>query len=196
MASRFKSSDKIRKMVLLAVLTALIPILSYIPIKFGPFSVTLTLPIIVIGAALCGKWGGAWLGGVFGIMVFITGDAAAFWAINPFATVLVVMLKGIAAGFVAGLLYQILSKKLRSDGIIAASVAAPVVNTGIFILGCLLFFFKTVSSWGLSGGFTNGFTYIIVGMVGMNFVVEFIINILLTPVLIRLLDIVTKKRYA
>ncbi len=195
MATRFKKTKKIRNMVLLAVLTALVAVFGTIKIPLGPFSVTFTLPIIVLGAALCGKWGGAWLGGVFALTVFLTGDAAAFWAIDPLATILVVLLKGVAAGFTAGLLYEIFSKKRRSDGIIAASVAAPVVNTGLFVLGCLLFFFKTIKSWGMADGYTNGFTYLIVGMIGLNFVVEFLLNILLAPILIRLLDVVLKNRH-
>lgn len=196
MKPRFKSSEKTHVLVLLAVLTALVAVFGAIKIPLGPFSVTLTLPIIVIGAALCGPWGGAWLGGVFALMVFITGDAAAFWAIDPVATVFVVVVKGVAAGLVAGLLYKLFSKKKRSDGIIAASVVAPLVNTGIFIIGCLLFFFPTVTAWGMAGGYTSGISYLITGMIGMNFAVEFILNILFAPVLIRLLDVVLKKRHS
>ena len=68
-------------MILLAVFTALVVVLSFVKIPLGPFSVTLTLPVIVIGGALCGVWAGAWLGAVFSVMVFVIGDAAAFLAI-------------------------------------------------------------------------------------------------------------------
>ena len=101
MAKKFQNRTHVHNLILLAVFTALVVVLSWVTIKLGPFTVTLTLPIIVIGGALCGVWAGAWLGAVFSIMVFVTGDAAAFLAINIPATIAVVMIKGTAAGLAA-----------------------------------------------------------------------------------------------
>lgn len=42
-------------------------------IKFGPFSITLALAPIIIGSALYGKKAGGILGGVFGLVVLLTG---------------------------------------------------------------------------------------------------------------------------
>ena len=46
-------------------------------IRFGPFSISLVLIPIVIGAATCGIKIGAWLGLVFGAVVMVTGGAEA-----------------------------------------------------------------------------------------------------------------------
>ena len=69
------------KLVLMALLTAITAVLSYFGgfIKIGGLaSISLTLIPVVLGAALCGPKAGAWLGGVSGVMFFITADAV-FW---------------------------------------------------------------------------------------------------------------------
>ena len=69
-----------------AILTALVIVLQLMGsfIRFGMFSVSLVLIPIVIGAALCGKYIGAWLGFVFGLTVLMSGDAASFMGIDVF----------------------------------------------------------------------------------------------------------------
>jgi ABC-type uncharacterized transport system permease subunit len=53
---------------------------------------------------------------------------------NPFLCVVLCLLKGSAAGFVAGLLYNAIAKKNTIVATVVAAAAAPVVNTGIFVL--------------------------------------------------------------
>ena len=123
----------------LAVLTAIVIVLQLLGsfIRFGPFSITLVLIPIVLGAALYGPLAGLWLGFVFGGAVLLSGDAAAFLAIDPFGTVVTVLLKGMAAGFVSGLLYNLIAQKSTWAAAFAAAFVCPVVNTGVFLLGCL-----------------------------------------------------------
>ena len=80
-------------------------------LRFGTFSITLVLIPVVVGAALYGVGAGAWLGLVFGFAVLISGDAASFMVVHPLGTVLTVLCKGTAAGFVSGLAYRLLAKK-------------------------------------------------------------------------------------
>ena len=96
-------------LVLTSALTAMVVVLQLLGsfIRFGMFSISLVLIPIVIGAALCGTGAGAWLGLAFGITVLISGDAAAFLAVDPFGTVLTVLVKGTAAGYLAGLIYKV-----------------------------------------------------------------------------------------
>lgn len=197
MANNLQNRTRVRNLILLAVFTALVIVLSFIKIPLGPFSVTLTLPVIVIGGAICGVWAGAWLGAVFSVMVFVVGDAAAFLAINIPATILVVMLKGTIAGLAAAVAYRALHQNNKTLlATITAAITAPIVNTGIFSVGCLLFFFDTIKAWGLGDGFTNGFSYLILGMIGLNFLVELAVNLVLSPVIIRLVDIIAKKKFS
>lgn len=197
MANHLKNRTHARNLILLAVFTALVVVLSFVKIPLGPFSVTLTLPVIVIGGALCGVWAGAWLGAAFSIMVFVTGDAAPFLAVNIPATILVVMIKGTAAGLAAAFVYRLLHKNNKTTlATITAAVTAPIVNTGIFSIGCLLFFMNTITSWGLGDGFTSGIAYLFGGMIGLNFIVELAVNLVLSPVIIRLIDIIVKKKFS
>ena len=182
------------KLVMGAILTALVVVLQFVALAYrmlfplAPFTITLVLVPIVLGAALCDTRIAGWLGFVFGVIVLAT-DAAAFYVISVPATVLVVLVKGVAAGMAAGFVYRLLEKKNRYLATAAAAVVAPVVNTGIFLIGCRLFFFETIKSWGLAGGFDNALAYMILGLVGINFLIEIGLNIVLTPLLVRVVTI-------
>ena len=96
---------KTQRMVGLAIFTAIIIVLQLVStfIKFGPFSITLAMIPIVVGAAVYGAGAGAYLGGVFSVVVLIccvTGadpGGAVVWNANPFLCIVVCMAKGIAA---------------------------------------------------------------------------------------------------
>ena len=181
----------------LALFTAIVVVLQFLGafIRFGPFSISLVLIPIVVGAALYGPWAGAWLGFVFGLVVLLSGDAAAFLTVNPLGTVLTVLVKGAAAGLCAGLLYRALEKVNGWLAAIAAAIAAPVVNTGLFLVGCLLFFLPTVSEWGAAMGFPSVGNYMIFGLVGANFLVELAVNLVLSPVIVRLVKLGRQNRH-
>lgn len=186
--------EQTKKLALMALLTALVAVLAYFGgfIKIGGLaSISLTLIPVVLGAALHGPWAGAWLGGVSGVVFFITADAAFWFGLSIPGTIITVMVKGIAAGLCAGLVYKLLEKKNRYLAVIVSAVAAPVVNTGIFLLGCLVFFADTVSAGAVQEGVSVA-AYLIV-FVGLNFVFELIANIVLSPAVYRLLNLKKKQ---
>ncbi len=176
-----------------ALLTALVLVLQYLGsfIKFGPFSISLVLIPIVMGAALGGKTVSTWLGFVFGVVVLFM-DSGAFLAINVPGTIITVLLKGIACGFVSGLVYEALEKVNRYLAVAVAAIVCPVVNTGVFVLGCLAFFMDTLKEWGANAGYENAFAYLFLGMIGINFLAELISNIVLSPATVKLLEIEQK----
>ena len=182
-------------LVLGAILTALVVILQFMGsfIRFGPFAISLVLIPIVIGAATCGVKIGTWLGFIFGVVVLISGDASAFLAVNVFGTIVTVLLKGAACGLAAGLIYKLLEKYNRYLAVIAAAVVCPIVNTGVFLLGCVIFFMDTVGEWGAALGFGGTLEYMFLGLVGGNFLFELASNIILSPVIVRVLNIKNKK---
>ena len=191
MKSQAKKKADIEKLVLSGILTAIVVVLQYLGsfIKFGPFSISLILIPIVIGAATCSTKISAWLGFVFGVVVLLTGDAAAFLTVDVFGTILTVLLKGSLAGATAGLVYKALSKKNDTLAVITAAVATPIVNTGIFLLGCCVFFMDTVSEWAAGMGYESVGAYMILGLVGINFIIEFSINLILNPIIVRLIKL-------
>jgi len=185
-----------RKLVLLALLTGIVIVLQFLGafIRFGPFSISLVLMPIVVGAALIGVHAGGWLGLVFGLVVLVSGDANPFLAIDPAGTVAVVLLKGALAGIAAGAVYKLLAGKSRTVAAIAAGVVCPVVNTGLFIVGCYLFFLPTLTVWGMDAGFVSVTSFVFLGMVGLNFLVELGLNIVLCPTIVRLIQHGQDKR--
>ena len=178
-------------LVLGAVFTALVFVLQYLGsfIRFGMFSVTLVLLPIIVGAATCGYKIGAWLGFVFGIAVFITGDADVFLAIDYFGTIVTVLLKGTLCGLAAGLTYKLLEKYNKYLAVMTAAVVCPIVNTGIFLIGCKLFFFETIQEWGAAAGFNNAAAYMFLGLAGANFLFELGTNLILSPAVVRVLKL-------
>lgn len=178
-------------LVIGAILTALVIVLQLMGafIRFGFFSISLVLVPIVIGAARCNWKIGAWLGFVFGAAVLMSGDAAAFLAVDVLGTILTVLLKGTACGLVAGIVYKLLEKYNRYVAVIAAAIVCPIVNTGIFLLGCAVFFLPTIEQWGAAAGFNNAVAYMFLGLAGGNFLFEIGANVLLAPVILRVLNL-------
>ena len=64
-----------------------------------------------------------------------------------------------------------------------------VVNTGVFMLGCLVFFVDTITAWGEAAGFANVGAYMIFGLTGINFLIELGVNLVLAPVITRLIRV-------
>lgn len=174
----------------LGLMTAIVIVLQLVggAIRFGTFSISLVLLPIVVGAALYGAGAGAWLGFIFGAAVLLSGDAAAFLAVNAPGAVILCLAKGTLAGLFAGLVYKLAEKKSKILGTALAAVTAPVVNTGIFLLGCWAFFLDTVKGWAAAAGVENVGMYMLVGFVGINFVIELAVNVLLCPVVVRVVD--------
>ena len=195
------NKSNIYRLTGLGILTAIIIVLQVLTtfVRFGPFSITLALIPIVVGAAMYGKGAGAYLGAVFSVVVVIMcitgGDVGGFmvWSANPVMCVIMCMLKGTAAGFLAGLMYQLVGKKNQLLGVILAALISPIANTGIFIIGMLLFFRETLASW--AGG-SDLLTYIIMGLTGVNFLVELGVNIVLSPIVVKIIDAVRKTSRA
>ncbi len=191
-----KQTIGVHTLVGVGLLTAIVVVLQLLGsfIRFGPFSISLVLLPIVVGAATYGTGAGAWLGFAFGATVLLSGDAAAFLTVDPIGTVLVVLLKGMLAGLLSGLVYRLLSRRSRYLSVAISAIVCPIINTGIFLLGCRLFFFDTIAGWAEAAGFSGGAgLYLIVVMVGLNFIVELLINVILAPAVVRILTAIRKN---
>ena len=187
-------NSKTKTMVGIGLFTAIVVVLQLLGggIHFGMFSITLVLVPIVVGAAVYSWKAGAWLGLAFGITVLLTGDAAGFMAVDPLATVLVVLLKGAVCGLVAGIVYALLKGVNGVLAVISAAVVCPVVNTGIFLIGCNLFFYAKITEWAAMYGYADAASYMLFGLAGINFLIELGVNILLAPVIVRLIKMGSK----
>ena len=86
------------------------------------------------------------------------------------------------------------SVKQDAVTVICAALVCPVVNTGLFLVGCELFFMETITGWGRAMGFESVGKYMILGLVGGNFLFEVLSNIILSPVILRLIRIGRKEK--
>ncbi len=165
-----------KKIVGVGLLTAIVVVLQLVgsAIHFGPFSISLVLIPIVVGASLYGVLSGAWLGLAFGVTVLASGDAAAFLAIDPVGTVI----------------YKAIENKNKIAATITAAIVCPFVNTGVFLAGCSIFFLDTLKEWAAG---TNVFVYMITGLVGFNFLFELGINLILGPTIVKLVRLGRKE---
>ena len=184
-----KNSQKIREMVVIASLGAIVAVLQYISmfIKFGPFNITLALTPVVVGAIIYGPKAGGILGTIMGLVVLFT-NSEAFFVVNPLATIFVCIVKSMIAGIMAGYFYRWIKNKVV--GTVVSSVSMPIINTLIFVICCLLFFFPTLREWAAG---EDTLVYLFGTMIGLQFLVELAINSILSPVVIRLVEIINKK---
>ena len=195
------TKDTQRKFVYTAMFAAIVVVLQmFVSIPVGMFTITLTLVPVMLGALLFGPASGAFLGGVFGVVVaiqVITGAAGPASTLMltqaPVTTIVLCILKGALAGWISGLVYQaVLKTEKKKLAVILSAVACPIVNTGIFCIGLTVFYNNLLNEWAIAGEFANAFTFIILGLIGLNFVIEFAVNVLLIPVTLRMMKIVKR----
>lgn len=181
-----------RRLVTLAIFTAIVAVLQLlgVAIRFGTFAVSMVGVPVILGGALMGPMAGAWLGLVFGVAVLVSGDAALFLTWDPVATVIIVLLKGTLAGLAAGALYRLLEKKHSFLAVLAAAVAYPLVNTGVFFLGCMLFFLDDCVQFAAGLGIAGSAPVIVMTVfIGFNFFFELGLDLVLSGVIDRLIYI-------
>lgn len=183
-------NEKIKRMVGIALLMAIVAVLQLLGqfIKFGPVSVSLVLLPIVVGAAFYGPLAGGILGATFSIVVLAQPDTSFFYSLSAVGTVVVVMLKGTLSGWLSGLTYKALENRNSFLAVLLSAIVCPLVNTGIFFLGCITVFAPGLEE--MASG--NVVAFVLTAFIGVNFVAEFLVNLLCCPVVVRLIHAVRK----
>ena len=178
-----KQKNTTRNIVLTGLLLALEIIFQVLGnyLKIGLVNLNLTLVTIVLGAVLCGPMSAAILGFFNGIMALFAPDTLAiFMPLSPYGTVVVCLAKCTVAGIVASYLYKLLANKNKFLAVLLASIAVPVINTGLFSIGALIFFRPFLES-GVGEQFPNIGAFLIFGIIGLNFLVEVASTAILGP---------------
>lgn len=201
--------QKIRQMVLLAVLTAIVMVLqlagNYLRLPIMGTPVSLVLIPIALGAMLLGPAAGAWLGFVFGVVVYIQCgvmgmDAFTAFLFNahPIVTLLICVVKSTLAGFLAGLVYKLLKNKNEILAVFLAAAVTPIVNTGVFIIGCFAILSTIESFIAVNQEFfgdVSGVYFLFIVCAGINFIFEFILNMVMAPAIERIIHIFARRRH-
>jgi uncharacterized membrane protein len=181
----------------IAIFVAIIAVLQTFTtfIRPGLIPITLALPPIIIGAAMYGAKVGALLGATFGTVVFLSGVtgvaplSAAMFNVSPWLMMAVTLGRGAAIGLAAGLVFALFAKENVYLAVMSAAVAAPIVNTGVFVTVLVLFFNGLLIEREMATSFWGLFT----AFVGFNFTIELVVNIILAPAIVRLIAMARKK---
>lgn len=165
-------------------------------IRIGIAEFSLVLLPIVLGGILLGPIAGMLLGLVFGIIVYLQGvfGVSAFTMVlfldHPIITAFVCLGKGLFCGLGAGVAYSLIKNKNKIVACYVASALCPIINTGLFILGAL-FMSDTLSQNFVQSGETVIY-FLVIGCAGINFIVEFLANVICAPVIARVTEIIEK----
>lgn len=192
-----KTRISTQKMVLGAIMTAIVIVVQLVSTYttfFGPFSTALALIPIVIGAAMCGTGVGAWLGFVFSAVVLLSGGANLFLAFDIPGTFITVIAKGTACGLAAGVVYNLLKRFNQYVAVLGAALICPIVNTGVFMLGCMAFFLDDAAKIAEAIGSDASGVAVFVALALANFIFEIGANVVLSPVIVRLFNIRKNQR--
>lgn len=195
---KFFTSKNIAVLGVLAAFVIVLQIFGSYFVIAGTVRLSFVLVPIVLGAIMTGVVGGMILGLLFGVLTLVMGIAGAdpftfvLFSQHPILTILTCVVKGTAAGFLSGLAYNLLYSKNRTAAVFTASAIAPIVNTGLFILGALLMS-DTLSSEFVPNG-SSVIYFLIIDCAGINFLIELGINLLLAPSVCRIIKSVRKTR--
>lgn len=187
-----------KNVTILGVLTAIIVVLQIFGSYFriGTISLSFVLVPIVIGGILTGVIGGTILGFIFGVITLVMGIVGAdqftfiLFSDHPFLTILTCVIKGSAAGFMSGFVYKLLKDKNLTLSTFAASAVAPIVNTGLFIVGAFCMADTLNSNFVAEN--SNVVYFIFIGCAGINFLIELAINLILAPSVCKIIKAVKR----
>ena len=186
-------NDQVRRITGVAVLLAIEIVLQAMGNYITPsvVSINLSLIPIALGAILYGPFAGALLGLGNGLVVLLSPSTEAFLSYSLFGTIVTCLLKCTIAGFLSGLFYKLIAKKSPLVGAIVASLIVPIVNTGLFILAVFTIFFGLFQPIGSTDEIMK---YVFLILIGWNFVIEFSITAILSPTIVRVINIIKKEQ--
>lgn len=127
---------------------------------------------------------------ITGAFIFAVAFAAAkkLRGVNVWIQILIMVLAALAAGGILSGMSKLLTEE--NAAFYNAAVLAPIFNTGTFVVGMLLFFREVLAAW--SGG-SDVLLYSLTGLVGLNFLIEFFVVIILTPALAAIAKFARKR---
>ncbi len=182
--------------ILIAVTVVLQTLGAVFPIKVAGISISLVMIPITVAACFFGIKGGAIIGAAFGLTVFVHSiiglDAAGatIFAISPFFTFCITAVRGMLAGVLTAVIFKLV-KNIKASWLkyMITGLCSTILNTGIFIAFYVLLFKELLVSAAEAGGYANNvFGFIIVAVVGINFIFEALTTLLLSPAVCKAVE--------
>ena len=185
-----KNNEKVRRLVLIALLTAIMIIMSTTPLGYlniGPLAITLNVIPLGIAAVSLGPVGGLAVGAVFGITSFlqcigvggVSAMGAILFEISPVLAFLQRFVPRVLVGLIIGLLHKPMVKKFGNKiPCFVTGFLAALLNTILFMGALVLLFGKTDYVQELIAG--RNIIVFICAFVGINAVFEMVASTLIT----------------
>lgn len=185
-----KSNEKVVKLVLTALFTAIMIIMSTTPLGYlniGPLAITLNVIPLGIAAISLGPVGGSVIGAVFGITSFlqcigiggVSAMGTVLFQISPVLAFIQRFVPRVLDGLIIGLLHKYFVKKAGNKiSCFITGFLAAFINTALFITSLFLCFGNTEYIQELVGG--RNIIIFICSFVGINAVFEMIASTIVT----------------
>lgn len=191
--------QKIRKMTLLAIFSAIIILQNLVPflgnIPLGPLSITLMHITVMVAAISLGPASGMVIGGIWGLITWIR---AFIWPTSPLAVIcftnpLISVLPRILVGTVAGYGYLALKCKLHAKtSMIMASALGSLTNT-FLVLGQIYLFYHNQAPKLYAVDVKQLLPYLM-GVVATNGIPEMLVAMLAVPLISTILIKLIRKK--
>lgn len=190
-----------KNVAILGILVGLVIVLQIFASAIPMFGITLNFSLIPIALAgiTMGVIGGTIVGFACGVVVFITmavmglePSTAFLFQTNPFVLTVMCIGKTTIAGAVSGLLFKVVSKKNRVVAVGISSLAIPVVNTGIYMLGMVIMKSSVADFLQLNSSTASVVFVVVFGLIWLNFLLEMAVNVIFTPILYRVIKVIDK----
>lgn len=182
--------------IAIEVAVAMIPFLGYIPLGFIN-ATTLHIPVIIAGILL-GKKEGAILGFVFGLTSLLKNTmepSLTSFVFSPFITIggisgnwqsiLITFIPRILIGFVAGFMYEQLSKKTKDGVAISVSALLASFTNTILVLGGIYLLFGVDYANAIDIAYNTLFTFIM-GVVTTSGIAEAIVAAVISVTIVKI----------
>ena len=191
-----QNSEKIRTLVQMAMVTAIILVLGLTPIgypKIGTVDMTILSIPVIIGAIVLGPKAGAFFGGIFGLTSFlacfngISPFGAALVGMNIFYTAVICFVPRILMGWGCGMIFKTLYNHRVApfwSGLVAG-LSASLINTVGFTGLVFAFFWNSPYIQGMAAG-QNILAFALI-FVGINGLIEAITCTILSATISRAL---------
>lgn len=199
-----KMNQKTVKLVYMAMFTAIIVLLTCLPIKTFGLEITLAIIPIAIGAVVLGPVAGGILGGIYGICSFLqclgllcpSPFGASILAIDPTLTFITCVVPRVLCGLIPGFIFKALSKfdKTKFLGHVTACLACPLLNTLFFMSSIMIFFGNSDVIQGFMEmfGVYNPLVFVFC-FVGINGLVEAIACFVIATAISKALTVASSK---
>ena len=193
--------SKSRRITYFAILAALTTVLQLVgnTARIGIVTLNFSLVPIVVSGLLLGAWYGAALGALTGLIILLNngvlgadGFTNVLFATDPAVIIIVCILKTAVAGGVCALIYKAFKRKNEYLGVFLASASVPVINSGLFAGGMFLIVPSLIEAGFMTEG-DSAFAVVLLGFIGLNFIFEVAVNLIVAPAVYRVVKIVDKN---